>query len=245
MASHAASSRPAARPLDGRRILITGASRGVGLECARLFLQSGARVIGAARDASRLAEAAGQLAPLGEFHLLALDLAEAGFETAAAAAVQRHFEGALDILCNNAGVMVADENIAEEPAGSLEQTLQVNVVAVHNLTRALLPALLRGREPRILNTSSGAGNFASVAQTDIGSYRVSKFALNGLTLSWSGALKGRVAVNAFDPGWVKTDLGGPRAPGLPQESAQGALALATLPADVTGRFWKDGREIPW
>jgi len=245
MASGPASHHPTARPLDGRRILITGASRGVGLECTRLFLQAGARIIGAARDARRLAAAADELAPLGEFHAVALDLAQPGCASAAAAAVDRRFEGALDILFNNAGVMVAHAGIADEPAGSLEQSLQVNVVAVHNLTRALLPALRQGREPRIINTSSGAGNFASVAQADIGSYRVSKFALNGLTLSWAESLKGRVAVNAFDPGWVKTDMGGSQAPGRPQESAQGALALALLPFATTGRFWKDGKEIPW
>ena len=245
MPSATPSPHPGARPLDGRRVLITGVSRGIGLECARLFLQSGARIIGAARDAARLAAAAQRLAPLGEFHPVGIDLARPGCAADAVAAVDRHFAGALDVLVNNAGVMVADESIAGEPAGSLEQTLQVNVVAVHNLTRALLPALLRGREPRIINTSSGAGNFASVAQTDIGSYRVSKFALNGLTLSWAAALRGRVAVNAFDPGWVRTDMGGPRAPGAPTDSARGALALATLPAETTGRFWKDGREIPW
>ena len=90
-----------------------------------------------------------------------------------------------------------------------------------------------------------AGNFGAVGENSLASYRVSKFALNGLTLSWSGALTGKVAVNAFDPGWVKTDMGGPNAPGTPQESARGALALALLPFDVTGKFWKDGKEIPW
>jgi hypothetical protein len=52
-------------------------------------------------------------------------------------------------------------------------------------------------------------------------------------------------VNAFDPGWVKTDLGGPNAPGSPVESARGALAIVTLPFSETGKFWKDGAEIPF
>ena len=82
-------------------------------------------------------------------------------------------------------------------------------------------------------------------QRDIPTYRLSKWALNGLTLLLSGELEGAVSVNAFDPGWVKTDLGGPNAPGSPTESARGALALVTMPFAVSGKFWKDGAEIPF
>jgi hypothetical protein len=59
----------------------------------------------------------------------------------------------------------------------------------------------------------------------------------------SAELRGKVAVNAFDPGWVRTDLGGPRAPGTPADSAKGALSLVTLPFAETGGFWKDGSRI--
>jgi NAD(P)-dependent dehydrogenase (short-subunit alcohol dehydrogenase family) len=231
--------------LEGRRILITGASRGVGFESAKLFLKEGARVIGAARDPRRLLDAAQHLAPLGEFHTLVLDLERPGFERDAVSAVARHFAGSLDILFNNAGVMTAHESIDQEPHDALSKMLQVNLVAVNDLTRALLPALLAGFEPRVMNTSSGAGNFGAVREANIASYRVSKFALNGLTLNWAETFKGRLAVNAFDPGWVKTDLGGPNAPGTPEESARGALALATLPFSETGKFWKDGKQIDW
>jgi NAD(P)-dependent dehydrogenase (short-subunit alcohol dehydrogenase family) len=74
---------------------------------------------------------------------------------------------------------------------------------------------------------------------------MSKWALNGLTLLQATHLTGSIAVNAFDPGWVKTDLGGPNAPGSPVESAEGALAVVLLPFDVTGKFWKDRQEIPF
>jgi NAD(P)-dependent dehydrogenase (short-subunit alcohol dehydrogenase family) len=231
--------------LQDRRVLLTGASRGVGFEIARFFLQEGARIIGASRDEERLLAASVELKKVGEFHPVVLDLRRPGVEREALSAVGHHFGGSLDVLFNNAGIMIAQQGIEGEPAGSLEESMQVNVLAAHNLIRVLLPALLEGREPRIINTSSGAGNFASVAIHDIASYRVSKFALNGLTMSWAQALKGQVAVNAFDPGWVKTDMGGPAAPGTVDESAQGALALVSAPFDVTGKFWKDGREIPW
>ena len=176
---------------------------------------------------------------------MVLDLGGGAFESEATQAVAEHFEGQLDLSVNNAAVMAGHQDIEHEAAGILETSLQINVIAVHNLTRALLPALLRGREPRVINVSSGAGNFESVAMGDIAAYRVSKFALNGLTMSWARCLENRVAVNALDPGWVKTDLGGPRAPGTTSESARGALALATLPWTVTGKFHKDGGEIDW
>ena len=245
MSSSANSPGVVSQSLKNCRVFITGASRGVGLESARLFLRSGARVIGAAKDPARLQAAVEELRSLGEFHSVVMDLSQPGFEPAAVAAVTRHFDGVLDVLFNNAGTMPAQQGVSDEPAGSLEKTLQVNLVAVHNLIRALLPALLEGTKPRIMNTSSGAGTLAAVVENSLASYRVSKFALNGLTLNWAGALKGRVAVNAFDPGWVKTAMGGPNAPGTPQESARGALALARLPFATTGKFWKDGREISW
>ncbi len=74
---------------------------------------------------------------------------------------------------------------------------------------------------------------------------MSKWALNGLTQVQAAELRGQIAVNAFDPGWVKTDLGGPRAPGTPEESARGGLALLLEPFATTGKFFKDGREIPY
>jgi NAD(P)-dependent dehydrogenase (short-subunit alcohol dehydrogenase family) len=106
-----------------------------------------------------------------------------------------------------------------------------------------LPLLRRGDEPRIVNVGSGAGTLEGLGLGGIASYRLSKWALHGLTMLLATHLAEEMAVNAFDPGWVKTELGGPNAPGSPVDSAVGALSVVTLPFSVTGRFWKDGREI--
>lgn len=232
--------------LAGRRILITGVSRGVGLETARLFLAEGAEILGVARDPERLARAERELDAGSRLSVLAADVSEKETPARVARAVRERW-GALDVLFNNAGVQIDGDTrgISTGSEAVLEASMAVNLMAPYRLSRALLPALLAGHEPRIVNVSSGAGNLASMTMTDIPTYRLSKWALNGLTLLLAGELAGKVAVNAFDPGWVKTDLGGARAPGVATESAQGALLLVTLPFDVRGKFWKDGAEIPF
>jgi NAD(P)-dependent dehydrogenase (short-subunit alcohol dehydrogenase family) len=233
--------------LAGKRIVITGISRGVGFETAKLFLKEGAEIVGVSRDPERLEHAKKELDPgAGRLSVLALDLTLREASARIAAHVEARF-GALDVLFNNAAVQI-DRNtrgVANVTDDVLDKAFAANLFGPYWLARALLPLLLRGREPRLVNVSSGAGNFESMRLTDIPSYRLTKWALNGLTMLLAGELAGKVAVNAFDPGWVKTALGGPKAPGHPSESAQGALALVTLPFSETGKFWKDGKEIPF
>lgn len=233
--------------LTGRRILITGVSRGVGFETARLFLEHGAELFGVARDAKRLEQARRALDPdASRLRVLALDLAR----PEAATELRGHLEaqwGALDILFNNAGVQIdgAAQGLSQVSDATLDQSFSVNLWAPYRLCFSLLPLLRKGKEPRIVNVSSGAGTLDAMKSSGIPSYRLSKWALNGLTLLLAAELSGEVAVNAFDPGWVKTDLGGPNAPGSPVSSALGALSLVSLPFAETGKFWKDGSSIPF
>jgi NAD(P)-dependent dehydrogenase (short-subunit alcohol dehydrogenase family) len=231
--------------LDGRRILITGVSRGVGLETARLFLGEGAEIVGIARDPERLARARTELDPEGRrLSVLAADLTDPEAPRRVRAAVEARF-AALDVLFNNAAVQIDGDTqgIDEGSESVLERAMAANLIAPYRLCRILVPLLLRGAEPRIVNVSSGAGTLESMSALGIPTYRLSKWALNGYTMLLSAELRGKVAVNAFDPGWVRTDLGGPRAPGTPADSAKGALSLVTLPFAETGGFWKDGSRI--
>jgi NAD(P)-dependent dehydrogenase (short-subunit alcohol dehydrogenase family) len=235
--------------LQGRRILLTGISRGVGLAIARRFLPEGAEILGVARDPGRLETARRELEALapGKLTTLVADLGEPGIEAVVSHAVEERW-GALDVLFNNAAVMLDPDGtsgLLDQPPGILERSLDINLWSPFRLTRALVPALLRGNEPRVVHVSSGAGSMAGMREPGIASYRLSKWALNGLTMLLAGELKGRVAVSAFDPGWVKTDMGGPDAPGSPVESAEGALALVAAPFGETGKFWKDGQRIPY
>jgi len=226
--------------------VLTGVSRGIGFETAKRALAEGARVLGVAKDEARLAKATESLRGLGDFAPLRADLREPGAPRRVEDAVRERW-GALDVLFNNAAILIAGaaRSFEDEPSLALEESLEANVLAPYRLSMRLLPLLRAGREPRIVNVGSGAGTFEGVRLGGIASYRLSKWALNGLTLLLATHLAGHVAVNGFDPGWVKTDLGGPNAPGSPVDSAEGALAVLTLPFEVTGKLWKDGVEIPF
>jgi len=231
--------------LANRRVFITGISRGIGRATAGLFLAEGASILGCARDEGRLAEARAALlkeagAGVAErFDAFALDLSRPDAPARIAARW-----GALDVLVNNAAIMTeGPKTLDDEPDGTFERTLEVNLLAPFRLARALIPLLRAGREPRIIHVTSGAGTFEGMLEPGIASYRLSKWALNGLVRLQAQHLTGAIAVNGLDPGWVKTDLGGPRAPGVPEDSARGALALVREPFATTGKLFKDGREI--
>jgi NAD(P)-dependent dehydrogenase (short-subunit alcohol dehydrogenase family) len=224
--------------LSGRRVLITGVSRGVGHETAKRFVKEGAEIIGVARDRAKL-EALQQ--DLGEaFQGLQGDVTDKSFPARMAAAVDKRW-GALDLLINNAAAQKYTRDFEDEDVELLEQHLQSNLLAPHRIIRALLGALKKGKQPRIINVSSGAGTFQSLTP-DMPTYRLSKYALNGLTILYAGMLKGSIAVNSLDPGWLKTDMGGPNAPGEPKDGADRLLANALMPWEKTGGFWYGDQE---
>ncbi len=227
----------------GKRIVITGASRGVGYHAARLFLEAGAEVLGTGRDPERLRKAASELKALGAFTPVVADFFDPAAPKRLAEAVGRQW-GALDLLVNNAGVQTYKKDWMAEGVDLLERQLRVNVLAPHELTFHLLPLLRNGDEPRVINVSSGAGTRQALIETpDMPTYRLTKYTLGGLTILWAGELKGAVAVNALDPGWLKTDLGGPNAPGEPVDGGHRVLALAALPFEVSGKFFYGDQEI--
>lgn len=232
-------------PFENKRIVLTGVSRGVGLCSARLLLDGGAKVIGVARNRERLEEADRELSARGDFFSSCVELTDESAPGQIAKAVEERW-GALDIAIHNAGVQLHHEGgILGEPEGILERSMDIHLMAPFRITRALLPLLRKGNEPRLINVGSGAGTLAAMSEPGIASYRLSKWAVSGLTMLEATELQGVVCVNAFDPGWVRTDLGGPNAPGTPEEAAEGLLKTLQLPWEESGNFYKDGNLIPW
>ncbi len=232
--------------LSGKRILLTGASRGIGRASAELLLKNGAHVLGVSKTPERLEATQTELSSLGfsKFSILAEELTDPGAPERIRDRILSLW-GGLDIAILNAGVQYNDGDIMAEPEGMLEASLEQNLVAPFRLARQLLPLLEKEEKSRLVNVSSGAGTLAAMSDPAIASYRLSKWSLNGLTLLQAREYQGRVHISAFDPGWIKTDLGGPNAPGTVDEAASGLLKTLLLPWKASGKFYKDGDEIPW
>ena len=225
--------------LNGRRVVVTGGSRGIGYEISRLFLAEGARVLAVSRDPAKLAAAQAQLPELAT---LSADVSVAADVDLIVAWAEREW-GTVDILVNNAGVLYGREpdDLTTGPDEHFLSALQVNVAGAYFCTKRLLPLLLRSSDPRVVNLGSTARILGPNVRS---AYGVSKAALHALTIATASELRGKVAVNALSPGWVKTDMA-PDGPGDPRWSAEGALAIVTGPAGVTGKLFHGKRIRAW
>jgi NAD(P)-dependent dehydrogenase (short-subunit alcohol dehydrogenase family) len=227
--------------------LITGANRGIGREAARQLARRGFQVVIGARheDSGRQAAEAIQ-ADGGQVALLALDVSHSDNIRAAASAFAR-VSDRLDVLINNAGIY-PDQGltILTLPRDQLDRTFQTNTFGPLEVTQAFLPYLRQAAPAKVINVSSGYGQLDGLSP-DVPSYCLSKLALNGLTIMLAQALKAeRIAVNSMCPGWVRTDMGGPKAARSVEEGADTAVWLADeAPHELTGKFFRDRQEIPW
>ena len=232
----------------GTRVaLVTGANRGLGLETSRQLLAQGLKVVLTGRDEDALARAAATLDQHGDRVMaVRLDVVDVGSITAARADVEKRFER-VDVLVNNAAVLIAEHDaVLSTPSEAYRRTFETNVFGVIDVCRIFAPAMARAGYGRIVNVSSGAGQLATMS-TYAPAYSMSKTALNAFTRILAHTYRANgVLVNAVDPGWVRTDMGGPSAPRSPREGADTIAWLATLPDDgPNGGFFHDRRAIAW
>lgn len=190
--------------LAGRRVLVTGGSRGIGAACCRLFARAGAAVLVHYRSDQAAAEAV--LAEVQAIHdgphlRFAADLAEPAGVDALFAFLEREW-GRLDVLVNNAGVWLEDP-LPELDAARLERTWGINVTAPFLCARAAVPYLRRSADGSIVNVTSTAGQRGEAFHSP---YAASKGALISATKAWSSELAPAVRVNSVAPGWVDTDM---------------------------------------
>lgn len=208
-------------------MLITGAAQGLGLELVREAAYRGHRVIAGVRRM----EGAVALRQLendfsNSIRILQLDVSDEAGIAAARASVEAE-EGRVDVIVNNAGILLArDKAIETLDFGDMEKSMATNLYGPMKIVKHFLPLMLGSESPCILNISSEAGCFSGAYGGDY-PYAVSKAALNFFTAQLRSKLSPQgYAVYAVHPGWIRTSMGGDAAPGDPRQVAQSLVALA-------------------
>ncbi len=226
-----------------KTVLVTGANKGIGLEVARQLAKRGWKVFVVARDARAGDAAAASLE--GDADFLHLDVTDSRGIAQAARDLTAKTDH-LDVLVNNAGIIEdGDNSVLTLPADVLKKTLETNTFGPLRVSQAFLPVLRKSKTPRIINTSSGAGQLTGELQSWSPAYSISKTALNALTEQLAAALPD-FAVNAVCPGWVRTSMGGSAATRSVEEGADTIVWLADeAPQSLTGKFFRDRAVIPW
>ncbi|MFP4329097.1 MAG: SDR family NAD(P)-dependent oxidoreductase [Alkalispirochaetaceae bacterium] len=228
--------------------LVSGGNRGIGRALVEALAARGFTVYLGARD-MRMAEtvsAALRERGVGEVIPIALDVRSG--ESVAAAADQLGSRG-VDLLFNNAGILLEDPLLlppdvtaaADDPVA---RSIETNLYGPLRLVRAFAPGMVGRGRGRIINVSSGWASFGEGLGP--GPYAISKVALNALTLTLARELPAEVTVNAVDPGWVATDMGGASATKSPESAAADILevALGEL-GRGTGGFFYEGKPRAW
>jgi NAD(P)-dependent dehydrogenase (short-subunit alcohol dehydrogenase family) len=222
----------------------------MGLETCRQLARHGHRVVLTSRDGAQGEKAAASLTKEGlEVHARTLDVTDAASITRLARKVEKEFGGA-DVLVNNAALYLDEgTSVLDVTMDVVRTTLETNLYGPLLLCQEFVPGMLQRVYGRIVNVSSGAGQLSSMGDY-APSYSMSKAALNALTRMVADAVRDRgggdVLVNAVDPGWVRTEMGGRGAPRSVEQGVDTTIWLATLPAGgPTGGFFHDRRPAEW
>ncbi|KAF7724905.1 hypothetical protein EC973_000564 [Apophysomyces ossiformis] len=231
-------------------VLVTGASRGLGLEFAKQLSKQGYIVIASARSPDKSSELQ-SLASSNNVHTLPLDIVDEASVKSAADQVWKIAPEGIDILINNSGIFCSyTMNVETAKANDYMRIFETNVAGTATSTVAFLEHLRKGKTRKIINISSTLGSFGYPRNMggSAPAYSVSKAAENMLTKLFAIQLeKENFCVIALNPGWVKTDMGTERAPLEPEESISGMLKVIDKATEKdSGKFFQyNGEDLPW
>jgi 3-oxoacyl-[acyl-carrier protein] reductase len=220
--------------IRGKWALVTGSARGVGKQVATGLAQRGCNLVLHSRDRSHTADLQKDLLALG------VKVASVSAELSKADQVDRMVDevmtasGGVDILYSNAALMTRyRQDWLSTPVDDYRLSFEVNVIAPIQITYRLLPRMKAQRWGRIVHVTSGIRD-----QPELMAYAASKAALDKFVRDTVPQLRGTgVLMNLLDPGWLRTDLGGPKAPNAVESVLPGALAPVLVDGEVHGTFF--------
>jgi NAD(P)-dependent dehydrogenase (short-subunit alcohol dehydrogenase family) len=183
-----------------RLVVLTGATRGLGLAMVEKFIELGHTVFGCGRSREGVENLRKRFRPPNDF--AAVDVAQESLvEPWAARLLSSH--GAPDLLINNAAVINQNAPLWQVPAEEFDRLIDVNVKGVANVIRHFVPAMVARKTGVIVNFSSGWGRSVS---SDVAPYCASKWAIEGLTQALAEELPRGMAAVPFNPGVIDTDM---------------------------------------
>lgn len=216
------------------KLFITGANRGLGLALTTEAVKRGHTVFAGIRSPQKQSDALNHLSSLfpNKVQLLQVDVADE-LTCQTASEKLKADNTTLDAIINNAGILdERSKTIEDIDLDKVEQTFNINLYGPMRVIKYFLPLLHKGPDSTIINISSEAGSFQNAYGGDY-PYALSKSALNMFSEQLRKYLKNDgVSVYAVHPGWIKTDMGGEKAPGTPEESAHGIMDIMEKKIEV-------------
>lgn len=229
-------------------VLVTGSNRGLGLAVCENLLSKGHTVIATARDKKKGTSIISKLKskyPEQSISLFKLDVTNAKDISRIYSRIKKDY-GHLDCLINNAGILYRD-NVEQTSIADYNRVIETNLTGPFMMCQKFLPLLKKSNDPKIINVSSQLGSLEN-SGVDYAAYRISKTGLNSLTRTLHFDLRSNndlVKIFSVCPGWVHTDMGGPRAPRTPEIGAKSILYPFYRKSAKSGCYYQDGKVLPW
>ncbi len=219
--------------VKGRWALITGAARGIGYLTAIFMAQRGCNLILHSRDINHTEKVLSEVKALGvEAYAVSAELSDPAAVQAMLQEIDRRGTQ-VDIVLNNAGMQIAYRtDYFKTPVADYTESFKINTIAPAMICYHFMPKMIERGFGRILNTTSGIR-----LEPEQAGYSASKAALDKITIDLGSKVEGTdVMINLTDPGWCRTDLGGPHAPNAPESAIPGIVVGAFVDDKKSGRF---------
>lgn len=221
--------------LKGKWALVTGASRGIGKLSAIFMAQQGCNLILHSRKIDGTKELLEKVKSMGvEAYSVAAELSKTEEVEAMLKTIDEN-KTVVDVVLNNAGLQIGYRSeFLKTPLDDFPVSFAINTVAPMQICYHFLPGMIQRGFGRIVNTTSGIALEAEQA-----AYSASKAALDKVTIDLGYKLDGTdVVISLADPGWCRTDLGGPNAPNSPESTIPGILVGAFVDDKKSGRLFR-------